>query len=79
MDRRDVLDALTKSVMLVAPEVDLADISVDRTLSDLGCSSIERAEIVSITMETVGADIVISSLHRGCTIGELVSLFAESR
>lgn len=77
MDHQRVLDTLTESVRLVAPDVDITELAPELTLSDLGCNSIDRAEIVSITMEAVGADIPISALHKGSTIGELVRLFVQ--
>lgn len=68
----DVLRGITKDVV---PEVDLTRFTADRRLADLGCNSIDRAEILTVTMDRLGVVIPSTELHSELRIGDLVALF----
>jgi polyketide biosynthesis acyl carrier protein len=68
----DVLRGITKDVV---PEVDLTRFTADRRLADLGCNSIDRAEILTVTMDRLGVVIPSTELHSELRIGDLVTLF----
>lgn len=67
----DVLRGITKDVV---PEVDITRFTADRRLADLGCNSIDRAEIMTVTMDRLGVVIPSTELHSGLRIGDLVAL-----
>jgi polyketide biosynthesis acyl carrier protein len=75
MDQEAILAVLAQTVREVVPEVDGAAIATDRTLRDLGCNSIDRAEIVTLVMERLAVTVPVSHLHSGQDIGTLVALF----
>jgi polyketide biosynthesis acyl carrier protein len=73
MNEREIFDAIKRNVLDLVPEVDANAISADCTLSDLGLNSIDRADVVSLTMEQLGIAVPVHEFHRGDTIGTLVS------
>ena len=75
MDGQAILAVLAQTVREVVPEVDGAAIVADRTLADLGCNSIDRAEIVTLVMERLAVTVPVTQLHSGQDIGTLVALF----
>ena len=46
-----VFEVVKASLVEVVPDVDPASVTAGRTLSDLGCTSIDRAEVVTLAME----------------------------
>ncbi|WP_462186295.1 MULTISPECIES: phosphopantetheine-binding protein [unclassified Frankia] len=70
-DRR-VFEALRRIALEVVPELPESGFTWDRTLSELGCNSIDRAEIVTLTMEELGITVPVHEFHQGHDIGALV-------
>ncbi|GAA2495436.1 acyl carrier protein [Streptomyces thermolineatus] len=72
-----VLAVLRRTTAEIVPEVDPALITPDRTLSDLGCNSIDRAEIVTLTMEELGIVVPVHEFHQGLDIGTLAAVMGK--
>lgn len=77
LQETDVLDTLTHNAVKVMPELQPADLVTDTSLADLGCNSIDRADIVSMTMDELGVVVPVTELYSGQRIGELVELFVK--
>ncbi|GAB2993327.1 phosphopantetheine-binding protein [Saccharothrix stipae] len=69
---RHVFEALRRNAVEVVPELDEGAFTRDRTLSQLGCNSIDRAEIVTMTMEELGILVPVHEFQQGHDIGTLV-------
>lgn len=52
-----VFGAIRRNVLIVVDDLDPDTVTIDRALPDLGCNSVDRTEIVSMTMEDL--DIVV--------------------
>ncbi len=52
-------------------------ISIDKSLSDLGANSVDRMEIVTCSMEDLGLDIPLMSFAKVSNIEGLVEVFAS--
>lgn len=74
IEEEPFLAAIRRSVTTVVPEIVATDVTADRSLAELGCNSIDRAEIVTLTMEQLGILIPLSELQQGRGIGALVEL-----
>ena len=68
---RDVVIALVRETL---PDVDPDLITLDRSMSELGATSIDRVEVATLAMETLGLTIPNQELARVGSIGELVAL-----
>jgi polyketide biosynthesis acyl carrier protein len=55
--------------------VEPAEISLEQHLADLGCNSIDRAEIVTLTMEELAVTVPIMEFSEVNNIRTLVELF----
>ena len=71
MNEREIFDAIKRNVLDLVPEIDPNSISAGCTLSDLGLNSIDRADVVTLTMEQLGIAVPVHEFHRGDTIGTL--------
>ncbi|PPS86023.1 phosphopantetheine-binding protein [Streptomyces sp. MH60] len=72
-----VLAVLRRTTLDIVPEVEPASFTPDRTLSDLGCNSIDRAEIVTLTMEELDIAVPVHEFHQGMDIGTLAALMRK--
>ncbi|MEU6445059.1 phosphopantetheine-binding protein [Streptomyces sp. NPDC047046] len=72
-----VLAVLRRTTLEIVPEVEPASFTPERTLSDLGCNSIDRAEIVTLTMEELDIAVPVHEFHQGMAIGTLAALMRK--
>ncbi|MCS0605420.1 acyl carrier protein [Streptomyces sp. LP11] len=72
-----VLDVLRRTALEIVPEIEPAAFRPDRTLSELGCNSIDRAEIVTLTMEELDIAVPVHEFHQGMDIGTLAALMRK--
>ncbi|MCM2416761.1 phosphopantetheine-binding protein [Streptomyces sp. RKAG293] len=72
-----VLTTLRQNTAEVVPELDLSLFTPERTLAELGCNSIDRADIVTMTMETLGIVVPVHEFHQGLDIGTLVEIMRK--
>lgn len=74
LDEERFLAAIRRSVVAVVPDIAAADVTAARSLTELGCNSIDRAEIVTLTMEELGIAIPLAQLRPGRDVGALIDL-----
>jgi polyketide biosynthesis acyl carrier protein len=79
-DREAIFEVITRHAREVVPELAGHSFVPSDRLTDLGANSIDRAEIVTMTMETLGLAIPRVDLFGASNIGELVDvIFRKSR
>ena len=79
MDANDVFEIVVTQIKAVLPETtNHAFVKSDR-LVELGANSIDRAEIVLLSLETLGVAVPIHELAKYATLGELASAIANYR
>jgi polyketide biosynthesis acyl carrier protein len=69
-----VMAAIRRSVREVLPDVDPDLVTEDRSLSELGANSIDRTDVVTMTMDDLGVSVPVGEFHRVGDIGGLASL-----
>ena len=50
-DQRRVFDVVKRNLLAVLPDLEPSAVSMDKSLADLGCNSLDRAEVVTMAME----------------------------
>ncbi len=74
MNEEAVLSVVKRNLALVMPDLDPEEISLDQRLADLGCNSIDRADIVTMAMEEIRVTIPVPEFRRVSNIRTLVEL-----
>ena len=69
-----VFAVVRENIVRVMPDLDLAQISLDVTLAELGCNSIDRANVVVVTMECLRIKVPVSEFRDVENIRSLVRL-----
>jgi len=68
-----VFDVVKRNVMEILEDVDAVLITREKALKDLGANSLDRADIVTGSMEDLGLSFPMRELARVTNIDELVS------
>ncbi|NGO11405.1 acyl carrier protein [Streptomyces sp. HC44] len=74
MSDRHVLDLIVEHTREVIPELEDHRFEPSNSLRDLGANSIDRAEIIVMTLESLSASIPLVELADAKNIGELAGL-----
>lgn len=74
MGKNEVFDIVKKNLAEIIPGVDTATVMIDRQLKDYGANSIDRMEIVTMSMEALGVTIPLVELAKASNIQELVDI-----
>lgn len=69
-----VLARIRENLLAVVPEVDPAAIVPDQDLATLGANSIDRADIVAMTMEDLGVAVPVTEFAEVRNVGTLAAL-----
>lgn len=71
-----VLNILKTNLGEIIPELEGQEISADETLVALGANSLDRGELITLTLERLGLDVPRIEFASAQTINELADLFA---
>lgn len=77
MDKQAVFALITKHIGEVIPRLEQHDFQSTDSLRALGANSIDRSEIVMMTLEAMELDIPLAETIRAENIGELAALLHE--
>ncbi|KIC00729.1 phosphopantetheine-binding protein [Flavobacterium sp. JRM] len=72
-----IVEQIRENLIEIIPELEGQTISNDEKLSDIGANSIDRAELIALTLEQLEKEIPRIELAGAQTINELAELIAE--
>jgi polyketide biosynthesis acyl carrier protein len=72
-----VFTTIRRQLLILVDDLDPAEVTIDRALSDLGCNSVDRTEIVSMTMEELAIAVPVTEFSRVSDIRSLVGVLAR--
>lgn len=74
MTEAETFEVVKKVILEILPFLSASDVSVDRSLKDLGANSIDRMEVVTQSMEELGLKIPMVEFGKVQNIKGLVGL-----
>ena len=78
MEKRNVFQVVKDVISEVLPDVDSEDIKIEQNLKSLGANSIDRTEIVMLSMEKLGIKVPLVSFGGVENIEEMVDVLVEN-
>ncbi|MBA4543503.1 MULTISPECIES: acyl carrier protein [Thermoactinomyces] len=77
MKREDIFAIITQHAREVVPELEHHAFRPDDRLADLGANSVDRAEIIMLTLESLSLQIPLVELSEARNIGGLADILFE--
>jgi len=74
LDRDFILSIILEKVREVVPDLQQTEWGPADAMSDLGLDSVERHEVLVLTLEAMGLNLPLVELHGPRNIGELANL-----
>ncbi|HVI46508.1 MAG TPA: acyl carrier protein [Chitinophaga sp.] len=75
----EIFQTLIRSIREVLPELREHQFQEEDQLKELGANSIDRVEILALTVEVLSLDIPLTALQGAHNIGELAALIKEQQ
>ena len=77
MGREDIFNIVKRNTLEVLPELSSEMITIEKRLKDLGANSVDRMEIVTMTLEELKLKIPLVELGKLSNIEELVDFLHD--
>ena len=77
MDKDEILEVVVSHIIDVLPELEGHEFQAEDGLEELGANSVDRADIIMMTMESLSLQISRIELVGAQNIGELVDIIYE--
>ncbi|MGW0803332.1 phosphopantetheine-binding protein [Nonomuraea sp. NPDC002799] len=77
MTDAQIFETVKQNVLKVLPDLRPQDVTTEGTLTDLGANSIDRADVVTMSMEDLGLTVPVSEFQEVHDIRSLVNLLAR--
>lgn len=74
-----IIHLIKRNLVEIIPELEGEEIAVDETLVDLGANSVDRGELITLTLERLNLDISRIEFVSAQTINELADLIVEKK
>lgn len=77
MNVTEVFETITTHVREVLPALEEHDFQLTDSLRELGANSIDRSEVVMMTLESLSLNIPLIAIAKAENIGELADIFYQ--
>jgi polyketide biosynthesis acyl carrier protein len=74
LDKQTIFDVVKANTLKVLPDLLPEDITIDKSLTDLGANSVDRVEVVIYSLEELKLNVPISELQGIGNLSNLVDL-----
>jgi polyketide biosynthesis acyl carrier protein len=71
VNQQHIFEIIVNHIREVVPELDAHDFQQDDSLRALGANSVDRADIIMMTLESLSLDIPLTELANAANIGDL--------
>jgi polyketide biosynthesis acyl carrier protein len=77
MTNTEIFETVKQNVLKVLPDLQPDDVTTEGTLTDLGANSVDRADVVTMSMEDLGLTVPVSEFQEVHDIRSLVDVLAR--
>lgn len=75
--RNDIINLIKRNLLEIIPELAHEEFSNDETFINLGANSIDRGELITLTLEGLNSGVSRVEFVRATTINELADLMIQ--
>ncbi|QDG75022.1 phosphopantetheine-binding protein [Labrenzia sp. PHM005] len=79
MSQTDPFETVKRNVQEVLPELEPDMIQPESILVDLGANSVDRMDVITLSMEDMGIAIPLMSFAKAVTLRDLAEILAASK
>jgi polyketide biosynthesis acyl carrier protein len=77
MTKERIFQIIRDNIREILPDISLDDVTIDKSLKTLGANSIDRMDILIMTMEALGVKMPLLEFARTSNIQDMVEVLYE--
>lgn len=77
MTKQDIISILKENMMEIIPELEGEELPLDESLVDIGLNSMDRGELIALTLEHLELEVSRIEFAGVNTINKLAEIFVE--
>ncbi|MBQ4813834.1 acyl carrier protein [Pseudoalteromonas luteoviolacea] len=79
MEQQQIFEIIVNNTKELLPELESHNFSQSDSLRDLGANSVDRSELIMMTLEEMDANIPMAQMAKANNIGELAQIMFEQQ
>lgn len=79
MDKNEIFEIIKENILEVIPDLSVDDITMNDSLKEIGANSVDRADIIMFSMESLNIRIPMVKFGNAKNIGEIVDIMCEEK
>lgn len=79
MDKTDAIQTVISVVRDILPDIDPELVTAKSVLADLGANSVDRVDVLAMSMEEVGVRVPMMTFAKANTIEDIAALLIQPR
>ncbi|RRS10439.1 acyl carrier protein [Pseudoalteromonas sp. J010] len=77
MEKQDIFNIITRNLSEVIPDLEGHPFQLAESMRDFGANSIDRSEIIMMTLEKLGISVPLIELAKAQSMGDLAGILHE--
>lgn len=77
MDREAIFAVVRGNLLELMPQLDPASVTLDRSLAELGCNSVDRADVYAMSMEDLSIAVPVMEFGQVSDLRSLVQVLQK--
>ena len=79
MSKEEIFEIIKENILDIIPELDLSEATMKDSLKEIGANSVDRADIIMFTMESLNIRIPMVKFGNAANIGDIVDIMYEAK
>lgn len=79
MSKEKIFEIIKENILDIIPELDLSEVTMKDSLKEIGANSVDRADIIMFTMESLNIRIPMVKFGNAANIGDIVDIMYEAK
>lgn len=79
MSKEEIFEILKEQILEIIPELDLSEVTMKDSLKEIGANSVDRADIIIVTMESLDIRIPMIQFGKAANIGDIVEIMYNAK
>lgn len=77
MDKNEIFEIIKENILEVIPELTVENITMNDSLKEIGANSVDRADILMFSMESLDIRIPMVKFGNAKNIGDIIDIMYE--
>jgi polyketide biosynthesis acyl carrier protein len=77
MSKQEIIETIARYIREVVPSLQNHEFKLSDSLRELGANSVDRADIIMMTLESLALSIPLTAMAKAENIGELANIIHE--